>query len=107
MFAGVAASSMPTVRQFFASQDISLPSWTSPLKSSFTYLLRSSAREKIPDHNPSVTEWAGNNLHTSEDHDRLRMEKSEPGWFRARTEEADSDLRLADPSHTVHLYYTG
>lgn len=73
MFAGVAASSMPTVHQFFTHQNISLMSWTSSLKSSLRHLLSSSAQERLPDYNPSVTEWGGSNTHTSEDRERFRM----------------------------------
>ena len=98
MFAGVAASSMPTVRQFFASQNISLPSWTSRMKSSLTYLLRSSAREKLPDHNPGVTEWGRNNLHTSDDHERFRMKNLNPDGSERKpakpTRAGDSQIRL-------------
>ena len=98
MFAGVAASSMPTVRQFFAGQNISFLSWTSSLKSSLTHLLRSSAREKLPDHNPSVTEWGRNNLHTSEDHERFRMKSLNPDGSERKpakpTRAGDSQIRL-------------
>lgn len=73
MFAGVAASSMPTVHQLFTRQNISLMSWTSSLKSSLTHLLSSSTRERLPDYNPSVTEWGGSNTHSSEDRERFRM----------------------------------
>lgn len=98
MFAGVAASSMPTVHQFFASQNILLPSWTSSLKSSLTNILRSSAREKLPDHNPSVTEWGNSNSHTSDDHERFKMKSLNPdgsGRKLARPARAgDSQIRL-------------
>ena len=73
MFAGVAASSMPTVHQFFTSQNTSLMSWTSSLRSSLTHFLRSSSREKLSDHYHGATEWEGSNMHTSEDRERFRM----------------------------------
>ena len=98
MFAGVAASSMPTVHQFFASQNMLLTSWTSSLKSSLTHLLRNSAREKLPDHNPSVTEWGSSNLYNSEDHERLRMKSLHPDGSERKpakpTRTGDSQIRL-------------
>jgi len=77
MFAGVAASSMPTVNRFFTRQNFSLTSLKSSLKSSLTYLLSSSIREKLPDYNPSFTDWGGSNTHTSEDREGCRMQDLE------------------------------
>ena len=98
MFAGVAASSMPTVRQYFASQNFVLPSWTSSLRSSLTHLLRSSAREKLPDHNSSVTEWGRKNLHPSEDHEKFRMKSLNPDGSERKQAKpnraGDSQIRL-------------
>ncbi len=98
MFAGVAASSMPTVYQFFTRQNTLLMSWTSSLSSSLTHLLRSSAREKLPDHNPSVTEWGRSNTHTSEDRERFRMKSLNPGGSERKAAKApragDSQIRL-------------
>lgn len=73
MFAGVTASSMPTVKQFFTRQDFSLMSWTSSVKSSLTHLLSSSAREKRDDDNPNSTNWGGSKKHPVEDHEAFRM----------------------------------
>lgn len=98
MFSGVAASSMPTVHQFFATQNILLTSWSSSLKSSLTHLLRSSAREKLPDHNPSATEWGRSNLHTSEYHERFRMKSLNTDSSEHKpakpTRAGDSQIRL-------------
>lgn len=80
MFAGVAACSMPTVHQFFTRQNFSLITWTSSLKASLTHLLSGYSREKLPDHNPSFTEWGGSNTHTSVvKAERFRMKSLEPG----------------------------
>ena len=78
MFAGVAASSMPTVHQFFASQTISLMSWTSSLRSSLNNLLRSSTREKLSDHNYNITELGRSNLPIPEDRERFKMKSLNP-----------------------------
>jgi len=51
MFAGVAASSMPTVHQFFNQQNISLIPRRFPFISALSNMLGLSKR--IPDHNPS------------------------------------------------------
>lgn len=75
MFAGVAASSMPTVSQFFTRQSLSLTS----LKSTLTHLLSSSsARMKLPENSPSFTDWGGSNTHTSEDREGCRMKHLGP-----------------------------
>ena len=79
MFAGVAASSMPTVKQFFSRQKFSLASWKSALKSSLTHLISNSARVKIPDHNPSFRGWDAGNMHTSTNRAGFRMRDLESG----------------------------
>lgn len=88
MFAGVTASSMPTVKQFFTRQDFSLMSWTSSVKSSLTHLLSSSAREKLDDDNPNSTNWGGSKTHTLEDHEAFRMRDLKAGSCERKTVKA-------------------
>jgi hypothetical protein len=73
MFAGVAASSMPNVNQFFTRQNISFMSWTLSLRSGLSNLLSTFTREKLPDYKASYTDWNGSNKHTSESRERFRM----------------------------------
>lgn len=89
MFAGVAASSMPIVSQFFTRQNLSLTS----LKFSLTHLLSSSARMKLPDYSPSVTDWGGSNMHTSEDREGCRMKHLGPDGCERKAAKAP---RVAD-----------
>ena len=65
MFAGVAASSMPTVHQFFVRKNISLFSLTSSLKSSFKQLRSGSGQEKLSDHDSRSRGREDSNLHGS------------------------------------------
>ncbi|KAL9609613.1 MAG: hypothetical protein Q9167_005637 [Letrouitia subvulpina] len=54
MFAGVAASSMPTVHQFLHRQNISVVAWISSWKSNLTRTRSSSAHGRLPDDNKFV-----------------------------------------------------
>ena len=73
MFAGVTASSMPTVKQFCTRQNFSLTSWTSSLKIRFTRLRSSPATVKLPDHDPSFPDWGGSDRGIRGDDERFRM----------------------------------
>lgn len=87
IFAGVAASSMPTVKQFFNRQNFSLKSWGLSIKSSLPYLRSSSAR--VP---------GGSNTHAAQDHGGLRMKDLESDGYEhigAKARRAgDSQIRL-------------
>lgn len=88
MFAGVAASSMPTVHQFFVRRNFSLTSWGSSLKSRLTHLLDSSAREKISYNDPSFTGWGRSDTHTSGDSERFKMRDLESDGCKHTTTKA-------------------
>ena len=59
MFAGVAASSMPTVHMFLAGRKFSLVSWRPLAKLSFRRLLNISTRENLPEHNANLANLRG------------------------------------------------
>ncbi|KAL9126710.1 MAG: hypothetical protein Q9175_007876, partial [Cornicularia normoerica] len=88
MFAGVAASSMPTVKQFFCRQNLSLTSWRSSVKFRLSHLLSSSVRVKLTDENPSFTDWGGIDTHAPEDHEGLRMEDLESDGYERKAAKA-------------------
>ena len=73
MFAGVAASSMPTVNQFFTREKFLFKSWRSSLRPRLTHLLSRSRSVKLLDYYPSFTNWGGSKTHTSEDREGFRM----------------------------------
>ena len=106
MFAGVSASSMPTVNQFFTRQKYSLTSWTSSLKSSLTHLLSSSPREKLTGYDHSFPERAGTSTNISGDHQGLRLKDLEVNGSKrkaakpSRTE--DSQIHLTEDISIVH-----
>ena len=56
MFAGVAASSMPTVHQFFNRQNFSLASLWSSLKSRLTHSHTNGTKTKLPNDLPGFLE---------------------------------------------------
>lgn len=88
MFAGVAASSMPTVKQFFSRQNLSLTSWRSSVKFRLSHLLSSSVRVKLTDENPSFTDWGGIDTHAPEDHEGLRMKDLESDGYERKAAKA-------------------
>ena len=85
MFAGVIASSMPTVKQFFSRQIFSL---TSLNFSSIRHLRSRSARVKLSDDDPSFTGWGGSNTHTSEGREGFRMKGLESDGYKQKVEKA-------------------
>ncbi|CAD6566657.1 MAG: hypothetical protein ASARMPREDX12_008782 [Alectoria sarmentosa] len=85
MFAGVIASSMPTVKQFFSRQIFSL---TSLNFSSIGHLRSRSARVKLSDDDPSFTGWGGSNTHTSEGREGFRMKGLESDGYKQKVEKA-------------------
>lgn len=100
-FAGVAASSMPTVHQFFSQWSFSLASWKSSLKSNLIHLPGRNKREKLSDdHQPGFTAWPGDDVGGSRGHKGARMngldltayDRLEPG-----------NPRVADPESQIHL----
>ena len=107
MFAGVAASSMPTVNQFLTRQNLTLMSWTSSLKSSITHLLSSSKLVKLSDNDSNITAWGRGNTHNSETHGAFTMKdlKSNDDVRKAAkiSRMEDSQIRLThDISVTEH-----
>lgn len=66
MFAGIAASSMPTVHQFFTRQNFSLGSRWSSLKSSLLHSQSNAAQNKLSSHHPSFMELGGGSIQSSE-----------------------------------------
>ena len=80
MFAGVAASSMTTVHQFFCRKKFSFASWKS-LKSIFTHLRSSSSQLKLSGNNSSSADWHGSNRRPSEDHQRLKTQDLESAAY--------------------------
>ncbi|MCJ1400967.1 hypothetical protein MMC11_004178 [Xylographa trunciseda] len=98
MFAGVAASSMPTVNQFFTSQNSLITSWRSSLKHSFTHLLTGSTREKLPDHNSNFTDWGEGSTRISKGSEGMRMKDLKSNGYERNAVEAprmgSSQIRL-------------
>jgi hypothetical protein len=81
MFAGVAASSMPAVKQFFSQKPFSLSTWGSAIKSKFARFSSKSSFSRFSDNSsrpeknasyastPSIKDWRGTNnsrFHESE-----------------------------------------
>jgi len=86
MFAGVAASSMPTVKLFFYRQNFSFPSFGSAWKSSFSQLIKSSKREQIPEDDPGLTWGIGKTrTHTTTAHGTYKMRDLESGGVAKKT----------------------
>lgn len=77
MFAGVAASSMPTVHQFFTRQNFSLASRWSSLKFSLAHSPSRSTQVKLPDYNPTSKDWVGSSTHTSKGREGTRRQDLE------------------------------
>ncbi|MCJ1379010.1 hypothetical protein MMC17_002109 [Xylographa soralifera] len=100
MFAGVAASSMPTVNQFFTRQNFPLRSWRSSLKSSLTRLLSSFARVKSLNRNSSFTDWGRSNTHISKDPEGFRMKDLKSNGYEHKAAKAprmgDSQIHLTE-----------
>ncbi|KAF2498145.1 hypothetical protein BU16DRAFT_558220 [Lophium mytilinum] len=61
MFAGVAASSMPSVRQFVSRQDV-FKSWGPSLKRSIFRSSSAGQQEKMPGHVATLREWIGSQV---------------------------------------------
>ncbi|KAL9084582.1 MAG: hypothetical protein Q9165_008007 [Trypethelium subeluteriae] len=76
MFAGVTASSMPAVRQFFHHHDLSPMSWSRSLRSNLVHLRTGSmrsTRKKVPDDNSSFKDLVKSNRRGSDITDGFRM----------------------------------
>ena len=106
MFAGVTASSMPTVNQFFTRQRSLLASWTSSLKSSLSHLLSSSPREKLTGYSPSFTERAGSIADTSGDRQGLKLKDLEVDGCKRKAAKpppvGDSQIHLTEEITIAH-----
>lgn len=106
MFAGVAASSMPTVHLFFTRQNFSLASRWSSLKSRLTRSPSSSAQVKLPDYNPSSKNWAGSSTHTSEGRKGTRRQDLESDGCERNAVKAsrvgNSQIRLTQDISITH-----
>ena len=98
MFAGVAASSMPTVHQFFTRQNFSLASKWASLKSSLKYQPNSSTQIKLSEHNPGATRWAESNTRTFEDGEGTRRQDLESNGYGPETVKSP---RMGNPD--IHL----
>ena len=76
MFAEVAASSMPTVFQFFHRQYLSLVSRRSILEIIFSRPLRVSARIELPELDPSFPNWdSDRKIHSSSHRELIKMKE--------------------------------
>ncbi|CAD6444964.1 62363eee-ebac-4559-95b9-02bf3d28c070 [Sclerotinia trifoliorum] len=100
-FAGVAASSMPTVHQFFSGWSFSLASWKASLKSSLIHLPGRNKREKLSgDHQPGFTAWPGDDVGNSGGHKGIRMNELDlTAYDRVEPE----NPRVADPESQIRL----
>ena len=111
MFAGVAASSMPTVNQFFTHQSFPLKSWRSSLRSSLTHLLSSSARVKLPGRNSSFTDWDQSNTHTSKYREGFKLEDLKSDGYEGKAAKdprmGDSEIHLTEDRSTTHEQLNG
>lgn len=96
MFAGVAASSMPTVHQFFARHNFSLRAvkWSS-LKSILIHSPFGSAKEKLRDSDQSLTEWSKNSKHPSKGRKGTKKNDLESESYERKTSRLEnSQIRL-------------
>lgn len=99
MFAGVSASSMPAVKQFFRRQNFSPRSWKWALKSNST---SRSAREKITERSPRFMELGGDTHAAKASAESwakdLESGGGERGWVKASRPEGSQILLTRDIS---------
>lgn len=90
MFAGVAASSMPTVHQFFTRQNFSLASRWLSLKSSLIGSKSGVVQMKASNHDFNIKNWGNNKLHSSQNRKGIKKRDLESDGCERNTVEASS-----------------
>ncbi|KAI9656910.1 MAG: hypothetical protein M1821_003549 [Bathelium mastoideum] len=111
MFAGVTASSMPTVTQFFSRQNFSIASWASSLRSNITRLL--SLSEQASGKRPAEDElivrvWGRSNWQAYGDDKPLRMKNLISGGYKPpmptrTTQASDSQVELTRTASATQI----
>lgn len=106
MFAGVAASSMPTIHQFFVHRNFRPTSWRPTWRYGRTYIMNGSTKMKLSDYTPSFRSWGKNSMQASNNREHFRMNDLESNSCECKAAKppsvADSRVRLTRDVSVIH-----